>query len=132
MSQRIKCVVSCSNKWVVKKWSFPNAKFIFIIFESFDKTCFKTEKTWFLLAGWQKSIKYYECMKNTEAAIRFSQWCNLKLAPRFWTTKVCLQASKISKICLFGHPTGQATSWKANFEICSRYSLIKWNEFLSI
>ena len=46
--------------------------------------------------------------------------------------KVCLQGSKISKICLFGHLTGQATSWKANFENYCRYSLITWYQFLSI
>ena len=33
--------------------------------------------------------------------------CNLTW---FWATKVCLQASKVSKICLFSHPTGRATS----------------------
>ena len=53
------------------------------------------------------------------------QWCNLTLARRFWATKVCLRASKISKICLFDCPTGRATSWKANFENYSRHSLIK-------
>ena len=60
------------------------------------------------------------------------QWCNLTLARWFWTTKVCLQASKISKICQFGHPNGQVTFSKANFENYSRYSLIKWYQFLSI
>ena len=30
-------------------------------------------------------------MKNT-AVIRFSQYCNLTLAPWFWAVKVCLQA----------------------------------------
>ena len=34
------------------------------------------------------------------------QWCNLTFSRRFWVTKVCLRASKISKICLFGCPTG--------------------------
>ena len=58
------------------------------------------------------------------------QWCNLTFSRRFWATKVCLRASKISKICLFGCPTGWATSWKANFENYSRYSLIKWYQFL--
>ena len=58
-------------------------------------------------------------MKNTKEVIRrFPQWCNLIIAPRFCATKVCLQASEISKICLFGHPTGQATSPKASFKIC--------------
>ena len=38
------------------------------------------------------------------------QWCNLTLAQRFWATKVCRRASKISKICLFGPPTRWATS----------------------
>ena len=51
MSPGIKCVVPFSNN------CFPNAKFIFITFESCDKTCSKIEKTWFLLVGWQKSIK---------------------------------------------------------------------------
>ena len=38
---------------------------------------------------------------------------------------MCLGASKTSKMCLFG-----ATSCKANFENYSRYSLIKWFQFL--
>ena len=57
------------------------------------------------------------------------QWCNLTLAQRFWTTKVCLWESKISKTCLFGHLTVQATSWEAAFENCSRYYLIKCKSF---
>ena len=36
--------------------------------------------------------------------------CNVTPARRFWVTKVCLRASKISKICLFGYPTRRATS----------------------
>ena len=48
------------------------------------------------------------------------QWCNLTLARRFWATKVCLRASKISKICLFGGPTRRETFWEANFENYSR------------
>ena len=68
----------------------------------------------------------------SEAATRGVHWCNLTLAKRFWVTKVCLWASKISRMCLFGHLTGWATSWKANFENCSRYYLIKWYQFLSI
>ena len=36
--------------------------------------------------------------------------CSATPARRFWVTKVCLLASKISKICLFGYPTRQATS----------------------
>ena len=60
------------------------------------------------------------------------QWCNLTLTRWFWGTKVCLQVSKISKICQFGCLTGQATTWKADFENFSRYSLIKWYQFLSI
>ena len=60
------------------------------------------------------------------------QCCNLTLAWWFWATKVCLQASKISKICLFGRPNGWATSWKVNFENYSRYSLIKFYQFLLI
>ena len=55
-----------------------------------------------------------------------NQWCNLTLAWHFWATKVCLWASKTSKICQLGCLTGQATFWKANFENYSRYSLIKW------
>ena len=66
------------------------AKFIFITFENYDKTCSKIEKTWFLLVGWQKSIKKW-WMKNT-AVIRFPQCCNLTFAPWFWAVKVCLQA----------------------------------------
>ena len=31
------------------------------------------------------------------------QWCNLTHAQRFWATKVCLRARKISKICLWLH-----------------------------
>ena len=54
------------------------------------------------------------------------QWCNLTLPWWFWATKVFLLASKISKICLSACPTRRATSWKANFENYSRYSLIKW------
>ena len=49
-----------------------------------------------------------------------SQWCNLTFAQQLWATKVCLWASKISKICLIGCLTGRATSWKANFENYSR------------
>ena len=60
------------------------------------------------------------------------QWCNLTLAQRFLATKVCWGASKISKICLFGHQTGQVTSWKADFENYYRYSLIKWYQLLSM
>ena len=37
------------------------------------------------------------------------QWCNLTLTQRFWATKVCLWASKVSKICLSGCLTRQAT-----------------------
>ena len=123
------------------KFSKANAKFLFITFdESCDKTCSKIGKTCFPLVAWQKSIKndewkiqkQFEKYEKYRKNIRFPQWCNLTLVPQFWATKVWLQASKISKICLFGHPTGRATSWKANFEICSRYSLIKWYQFLSI
>ena len=58
--------------------------------------------------------------------------CNLPLTQGLWATKVYLRASKVSKICLFGHQAGQATSWKANFENYSRYSLIKYYQLLSI
>ena len=61
-----------------------------------------------------------------------NQWCNLTLAQKLWTTKVCLWVSKTPKICLFGHLIGQATSWKANFENYSIYSLIKLYQFLSV
>ena len=54
-----------------------------------------------------------------------NQCCNLALAWRFWATKVCVRASKIPKLCLFGCPTDRATSWKANFKNHSRNSLIK-------
>ena len=54
-----------------------------------------------------------------------SQWRNLTLVRRFWTTNMCLWASKISKICLFGFPTGRATSWNTNFENYFKYFLIK-------
>ena len=55
------------------------------------------------------------------------QWCNLTLAQWFWATKVCLQASKICKICFFGRQTGWATSWNANSENYSRYFLMVSN-----
>ena len=58
--------------------------------------------------------------------------CNLPLTQGLWATKLYPRASKVSKICLFGHQTGQATSWKANFENYSRYSLIKYYQLLSI
>ena len=58
------------------------------------------------------------------------QWCNQTLAQRFWATKKCLWASKISKIYLFDHQTGQLTSWKANFENHARYYLTKWYQIL--
>ena len=61
-----------------------------------------------------------------------SQWCNLTLVRRFWGTKMCPRVSKISRIYLFGCPTGQVTSWKANFENYSRYSLTKYCQFLSL
>ena len=48
--------------------------------------------------------------KYTGSMWTYSQWCNLILTQRFWVTKVCLWESNISKICLFGRPTGQATS----------------------
>ena len=60
------------------------------------------------------------------------QWCNITLAQWFCVTKICLQLSKITKICLFDHLTGWATSWKANFEDYYRCYLIKWYQFLSI
>ena len=62
----------------------------------------------------------------------YQQWCNQTLARWFWATRMCLRASKNSKICLFGYQAGCATSWKANFENYSRYSLIKWYQFLSV
>ena len=43
------------------------------------------------------------------------QWCNLTLAQWFWASLVCLRASEISQICLFGRPTGQANFWKSKF-----------------
>ena len=52
------------------------------------------------------------------------QWYNQTLSRWFWPAKVCLQASKISKIYLFRCPAVRVTSWKANFENYSRYSLI--------
>ena len=60
------------------------------------------------------------------------QWRNLTLARWFWVTKMCLRTSKTSKRRLFGRSTGRATSWKTNFENCSRQTLIKRYEFLSI
>ena len=77
-------------------------------------------------------IRAYLMQNFMELDMNLSQWCNLTLARWFWVTKVCLQVSKISQICLFGRLTGRATFWKANFENYSRYSLIKWYQFLSI
>ena len=78
----------------------------------------------------RKMIKTF--LKGQYGSNHIVQWCELTLAQRFWATNVCLRASKISQICLFGRPTGRATFWKANFENYSRYSLIKWYQFLSI
>ena len=71
---------------------------------------FQNTKKLFLLVQWAVAkINKKWWMKNPEAVTRrFSQWCNLTLIQRFWATNVCLQA--------FGHPTGRATCWKANFE----------------
>ena len=80
---------------VVKRWSSPNAKFIFITFENCDKTCSKIEKTWFLLGWWQKSIEWLKWMKNA-AVIMLPQWCNLTPDPRFWADKLCLQAKLLN------------------------------------
>ena len=44
------------------------------------------------------------------------QWYNLTLTQQFWANRPCQWESKIAKICLFGQPNGQATSWEANFE----------------
>ena len=49
MSPRIKCVVPFSNN------CFPNAKFIFMTFESCDKTCSKIEKK-LVSIGWVAKI----------------------------------------------------------------------------
>ena len=68
-------------------------------------------------------LKLHAWMYNTQQIVY--HWCDLTLAQWFWGTKMCLWASKISKIHLFGRPTGWATSWKANFENYSRYLLIK-------
>ena len=71
-------------------------------------------------------------MKNPEAVTRrFSQWCNLTFAQRFWATKACLWASKIFKICVW-LPDWANNFLKSNFENYARYSLIKWYQFLSI
>ena len=75
-------------------------------------------------------LKLHAGMYNTQQAVY--QWCNVTLARRFWATKMCLWASKISKIRLIGRATGQVTSWKVNFENYSRYLLIKWYQFLSV
>ena len=71
---------------------------------------FQNTKKLFLLVQWAVAkVNKKWWMKNPEAVTRrFSQWCNLTLIQRFWATNVCLQA--------FGHPTGRATCWKANFE----------------
>ena len=47
------------------------------------------------------------------------QWCNLTLAWWFWATKVCLWASKISKMSVW------SPDWKSNF-LKSRF----WKLFL--
>ena len=75
-------------------------------------------------------LKLHAWMYNTQQTVH--QWCNLTFARWFWATKVCLWARKISKVCLFGHPTGPVTFWKANFENYSRYLLIKCYQFLSV
>ena len=75
---------------------------------------------------------YPQSILILEECLQKWQWSNVTLARRFWATKVCLLVSKISKICLFGCPTGRATSWKANFENFSKYYLVKWYQVLSI
>ena len=63
---------------------------------------------YFLYDDSKQDFDYFSLQK-----IRFtecnSQWSNLTLARQFWETKVGLQASKTSKMCLFGRPTGRAT-----------------------
>ena len=105
MSPRIKCVAPYSNNWFViflkKKRSFSNAKIKAIYhFWKLWWNMFQNRKKWFLLVQWVAKINKKWWMKNPEAVIRFPRWCNLTLIPQFWATKVCLQVSKISKICL--------------------------------
>ena len=50
------------------------------------------------------------CKKNVTLRKKVKPVLYLRLARGFWATKVCLRESQISKICLFGRPTGQATS----------------------
>ena len=75
-------------------------------------------------------LKLHAWMYNTQQTVY--QWRDLTLVQRFWATKVCLWASKIAKIRLFGRPIGRVTSWKAKFENYSVYSLIKWYQLLPI
>ena len=108
---------------------------ICLIYLSLSNLCFSTMRFMTNISFLVKSMFFYhEIHDNVFESSKWStfqsgytnQWCNLTLARHFWATKVCLWASKTSKICLFGCPTGQATFWKANFENCSGYSLIKW------
>ena len=81
---------------------------------------------------WFNACKKYHGSFLLMTLVVWDQCCNLTLVLWFWATKVCLWVRKISKICLLGHLTGRATSWKANFENYSRYYLIKYYQFLSI
>ena len=53
------------------------------------------------------------------------------LADGFWQPKCVYGRVKFPKY-VFGCPTGRATSSKANLGNYSRYSLIKWYQFLSV
>ena len=53
-------------------------------------------------------VKYTEDI-YTSISKNVWQQCNLTLARRVWATKVCLRASKISQIYLFGRSSGRAT-----------------------
>ena len=61
--------------------------------------------------------------------ITIVHWSNLTFVWWLWLTKVCLWASKISKICVFGHPTWRITFWKPNFE---NFLDILWYQFFSM
>ena len=69
--------------------------------------------------SWVAKINKKWWMKNTEVVIRiFPQCYNIYIT--------CLTVLGNQSV------SGQATSWNANSEICSRYSFIRWYQFLSI
>ena len=107
---------------------------IYEFFRSSHQRCFMKKaalKNFAIFTGGKLQACNFE-KADSSTSFFLWQWCKLTLVWRFWVTKVCLQASEISKICWFSHPTGRATSCKAKFENYSRYYLIKFYQFLSI